>query len=260
MRFYTQYWSREILPFQSGVFDHTSGGLFRTRGVKRGDVVYAVNFSRGRLRVIGRLYVDKIVNQDQAEKILGTMNLYQAIDHIIAQPGTETLHVFDAYLPEVATARIRFISPSGSQVPPARFANGDIDWQTFRSVRELTKSSADLFDRRLKRALNHPVATKRATGASVDRAIEGSATEARSKQRNARLRNQRLRMAGGVCDACGMDFSVVLGGRGTRALVVHHTRQLRDYDEPQETRLSDLAVVCANCHMIIHSDPSKQSP
>jgi predicted HNH restriction endonuclease len=40
-------------------------------------------------------------------------------------------------------------------------------------------------------------------------------------------------------------------------LVVHHKQQLKDTDQPRETKLSDLAVVCANCHMMIHADPDQ---
>lgn len=89
------------------------------------------------------------------------------------------------------------------------------------------------------------------------RALEGGMTEARSRQRNQRLRNQAITLADGVCSCCGTDFKKVAGGLGQRCLVVHHTRQIRDYDTPEETRLSDLTVVCANCHMLIHSDPNK---
>ena len=34
-------------------------------------------------------------------------------------------------------------------------------------------------------------------------------------------------------------------------------KQLKDIDQPVETRVSDLAVVCANCHMMIHVNRDK---
>lgn len=89
------------------------------------------------------------------------------------------------------------------------------------------------------------------------RALEGGMTEARSRRRNQALRDQAHIQANGICAVCGTDFKRYATGRGQKCLVVHHTRQIRDYDDVEETRLSDLAVVCANCHMIIHSDPAK---
>ena len=92
---------------------------------------------------------------------------------------------------------------------------------------------------------------------SVERAVEGASTEARTKRRNAALRHAAIARANGTCEACQVDFRQVAGGLGIRCLVVHHKRQLRDTDEPVETKISDLAVVCANCHMIIHANPQK---
>jgi len=90
-----------------------------------------------------------------------------------------------------------------------------------------------------------------------ERAMEGMATEARSKYRNPSLRRSALQQAGGICECCGKNYLRVAGGLGKRCLVVHHKKQLRDTDQPRETRLSELAVVCANCHMMIHADPAK---
>ena len=90
-----------------------------------------------------------------------------------------------------------------------------------------------------------------------DRAIEGVGTESRSKQRSAKLRKLARERARGKCEACGCDFTLLAQGLGSRCLVVHHKRQMRYYDEPKETLLSELAVVCANCHMMIHNDPAK---
>ena len=89
------------------------------------------------------------------------------------------------------------------------------------------------------------------------RALEGGMTEARSRRRNKTLRDKAYAQANGICAVCGNDFKRYAEGRGQKCLVVHHTRQIRDYDQVEETRLSDLAVLCANCHMIVHSDHAK---
>lgn len=89
------------------------------------------------------------------------------------------------------------------------------------------------------------------------RALEGARTEATSRRRDPKLRQAALQRAGGACEGCRTDFRSYADGLGSRCLVVHHLRQLSDTDEPEWTSIRDLAVVCANCHMIIHADSKK---
>lgn len=51
---------------------------------------------------------------------------------------------------------------------------------------------------------------------------------------------------------CGFDFEVVYGELGRDYAQVHHLKPLADRTKPSETKLADLAVVCANCHAMIH--------
>jgi 5-methylcytosine-specific restriction protein A len=44
---------------------------------------------------------------------------------------------------------------------------------------------------------------------------------------------------------------------GKRVLQVHHRKQLSSRDAPALTKPEDLAVVCANCHLLIHYDPKR---
>lgn len=98
--------------------------------------------------------------------------------------------------------------------------------------------------------------TQSGSSAHVLSAMEGMAREQRvlAKGRNGRLRKEALRLANGTCSVCEKDFSQVLGGRGIRVLQVHHKEQIALSREPRVTRLEDLAVVCANCHALIHLD------
>ena len=88
----------------------------------------------------------------------------------------------------------------------------------------------------------------------MEHALEGAATEAHSRYRSPTLRAAALKKAAGLCAACGVDFRAVANGLGERCLVVHHKKQLKDYDEPKWTSASDLAVVSTNCHMMIHTE------
>jgi hypothetical protein len=54
------------------------------------------------------------------------------------------------------------------------------------------------------------------------------------------------------CEACGFDFFDVYGEIGRDYAQVHHLKPLSDRTKPSLTKLSELAVVCANCHIMIH--------
>jgi predicted HNH restriction endonuclease len=51
---------------------------------------------------------------------------------------------------------------------------------------------------------------------------------------------------------CGFDFEAVYGELGRDYAQVHHLKPLGDRTTPSETKLNDLAIVCANCHAMIH--------
>jgi 5-methylcytosine-specific restriction endonuclease McrA len=93
-------------------------------------------------------------------------------------------------------------------------------------------------------------------------AMEGIRKEYRriSRSRNRPLRKSVLDREKGVCQACKQDFSRILDGLGLRALHVHHREQLAASDAPPITHPSQLAVVCANCHALIHSNPRRALP
>jgi hypothetical protein len=87
--------------------------------------------------------------------------------------------------------------------------------------------------------------------------LEGMKTESAQfkSKRSRRLRELAFNAAHGICCVCGRDYSKLLGGRGVRVLQVHHRDQLSARDAPSMTKLRDLAVVCANCHLLLHLDP-----
>jgi hypothetical protein len=54
------------------------------------------------------------------------------------------------------------------------------------------------------------------------------------------------------CQSCGFDFFSVYGEIGRDYAQVHHVKPLSDRTKPSMTRLSDLAILCANCHVMVH--------
>lgn len=68
----------------------------------------------------------------------------------------------------------------------------------------------------------------------------------RQKEKQALARHGRLR-----CEVCDFDFAEVYGPRGAGYFECHHVVPLHVSGETK-TRLADLAVLCANCHRMIH--------
>jgi hypothetical protein len=60
-------------------------------------------------------------------------------------------------------------------------------------------------------------------------------------------KNQKL-----SCEACGFDFEESYGEHGSDFIECHHNTPLSEDDNPRETSLSDLSILCSNCHRMIH--------
>lgn len=54
------------------------------------------------------------------------------------------------------------------------------------------------------------------------------------------------------CEVCKFDFSKNYGEHGAGFIECHHTKPISEIDVGTKTKLSDLAVVCSNCHRMIH--------
>ncbi len=58
------------------------------------------------------------------------------------------------------------------------------------------------------------------------------------------------------CEVCDFDFAAKYGELGNEFCEAHHLKQLSKLDGKVKTKLEDLAIVCSNCHRIIHrQDP-----
>ena len=55
-----------------------------------------------------------------------------------------------------------------------------------------------------------------------------------------------------ACEVCGFDFRVFYGEIGEAFTECHHRSPLSMLIKAKNTKLSDLAIVCANCHRMLH--------
>ncbi len=77
------------------------------------------------------------------------------------------------------------------------------------------------------------------------------------RERNTTLSSKRKALAikefGELrCEACGFNFREVYGTLGEGFIECHHTVPVSQLRPGQPTRLKDLALVCANCHRMLH--------
>ncbi|MEU9706023.1 HNH endonuclease [Streptomyces sp. NPDC047981] len=69
--------------------------------------------------------------------------------------------------------------------------------------------------------------------------------------RNRKIAHARKRKQPIQCEVCSFDFGRVYGELGAGYVEVHHVTPLHA-SGPRETRLEDLALLCANCHRMCH--------
>jgi 5-methylcytosine-specific restriction enzyme A len=58
-----------------------------------------------------------------------------------------------------------------------------------------------------------------------------------------------------ICEGCEFSFADKYGPRGDDVIECHHTLPLSALKAEVKTNMSDLALVCANCHRILHRGP-----
>jgi 5-methylcytosine-specific restriction enzyme A len=80
----------------------------------------------------------------------------------------------------------------------------------------------------------------------------------RRRERSGKLVNAKKKWAmkkfGALsCEVCGFNFAQRYGERGHGFIECHHTKAVHEYGDGQKTTTADLALLCANCHRIIHA-------
>ena len=57
------------------------------------------------------------------------------------------------------------------------------------------------------------------------------------------------------CEVCGFDFKTAFGERGSDFAEAHHRLPLSESSDDRESTIEDLAIVCSNCHRMLHRKP-----
>jgi len=81
-------------------------------------------------------------------------------------------------------------------------------------------------------------------------------TRERSRKLVERRKEQALKEHGQlqceVCEVCEFDFAERYGDHGDGYIECHHVKPVHELRPGERTKLSDLALMCANCHRMIH--------
>ncbi len=80
----------------------------------------------------------------------------------------------------------------------------------------------------------------------------------RSRERKQSIVNQKkqvvMKRSGLLaCEVCEFVYKLAYGERGEAFIEAHHVKPLHTLVPGQKTRLEDLALICANCHRMIHA-------
>lgn len=149
-------------------------------------------------------------------------------------PGQQSHILADFLPPDESHRRWRWVMHR-----PLREALGDLGWFDEDLLGESTDETLQLA------ALEGSILRK----LTVHRSRESILRQAKLLQARRAHPQNRL-----ICEVpgCGFDFERVYGELGTGYAEVHHLVPLASLDEETITTLDDLAVVCSNCHRMIH--------
>ena len=75
----------------------------------------------------------------------------------------------------------------------------------------------------------------------------------RSPSVSRRKKAEVLKITGKLeCEVCGFNFHSFYGDIGQGVAECHHTKPVSELQKGEKTKLSELSILCANCHRIIH--------
>jgi len=258
---YTTYWlPTQIQDNQGIILDHAADNNFHE--VVPGDTVWIVTVRNGELFVFGRIPVARVLDQAGAERLLG-QRLWEADFHIYCPKQQAEM----ARLVPIGgdTWKLTFVSDTSTKLTPK---SGKVDAQQVRRVRRLTPAAADILSRvwgsRTQVAVDGMSSREHAGLPDVDDGVMVSGREGKKRwyrhlrrerdQALVKRKKQKVKADTGRlrCEACRFDFEKVFGPALEDFCEVHHRTLLSSDDEERETRLNDLAILCANCHRAIH--------
>ena len=250
---YTFLWRRATLDEHVGDELHHAAGE-QLKKLEKNDRLWIVGSYGKRLFLAGsHLVTHSRLSQRAAEQRMGG-KCWKAKYHVLLDKRKAKV----MELKDITNCghRLRFEGPIAKlPADPANWA------MALRQLRTLAPQCARLLHKVLGSNSAPQVSSKgkastRTVGTPVRKALEGRLVENRhfASSRNAGLRRNALDLAEGKCAACDRDFSNYLKHLGLGVLEVHHKKPLASHKSAEVTFLSDLVVLCSNCHALVHAN------
>jgi len=171
-------------------------------------------------------------------------------DIIFAKQGSKIVGKGIVKGPYKFDSKFRIIDPNGNpwshQVPVRWLANftevkAVIGDQQRYTVRKLAGEDFRKFEKSAKVSIK------------LD-ATEGQIykKEANFRRRNGALIQAKKSNSDYRCEVCGFNFEKAYGSLGHDYIIAHHIEPLSGRTRPSITTLNDIALLCANCHAMVH--------
>lgn len=221
--------------------DAAEGKPYKTRWIcpsrqpRIGDVAYLQRTGNKHNGVFARGVVVRESHEDRGTRVVGlSLDSFLPLGRELARSAIVAKGEYDKPWMPMA---------SGNVVPVPILAAIQSLWPDSLCLREPTQETEDDFRAEELVGMEGEVLRRLVVHRKRERELR------ERKIGDALLRNGRL-----VCEVpgCGFDFARVYGEIGAGYAQVHHLRPLAQSADARETHLSDLAIVCANCHSMIH--------
>jgi hypothetical protein len=141
-------------------------------------------------------------------------------------------------------------------------ALGKVHWNTQASGIEIPSPAALQLEQLWSRHIGSPLRLGMAVNDEEVFGFEGVSRRRFILHRSRESRARRAKIAAVLqigdgalrCEVpgCGFEFEKMYGVLGKNFAEIHHLKPLSDQPGPRRPKLADLAVVCANCHRMIH--------
>lgn len=136
----------------------------------------------------------------------------------------------------------------GTELPPSEFSGGT------ETNNYIIARGFNIQNKHRKRVALEPVQEDDEEGFPEGRK---KYTQHRARERNPQIAKKakalRLSKTGDLrCDSCEFSFGRVYGPRGKGFIEAHHTIPISKLRNNSKTYLKDIALVCSNCHRMLH--------
>jgi 5-methylcytosine-specific restriction protein A len=150
------------------------------------------------------------------------------------------------------------LDPSYAGKGLSRGAKGEeVVWNLYSGNRSDLREIADAIrvtgERQIQVRLTQPLDEDEETFPEGRLLTREHKTRERNRQLVERKKKAILKLNGTLeCEVCCFDFFKTYGELGREFAECHHQVPLSDLREARETKLSELKIVCANCHRMLH--------